>query len=394
LKGEISMTTGKLAALTGPYQFQIMEFPVPQAMEGSVVIKVEAASICGSDQHFVKGNYEKPNNLGHEFTGKIIDLGPHANEMIHSFGGELKVGDRIAVYPWITCNKCESCMTHGEGVCGVCDHGFIYGGPIGQGEGVLNYDPAQFPHFKGGFGEYVHIFPHTFVWKVPDSMPSRIATLLDPTAVAVRAIELAMTEAGVLQEGITTTTHALVVGAGPIGTITAMILRYMGVEQLVITDVVQKKLEMAKEISGADIVLNLQGMNSDERIQKVREMTGGGANVVFQCANHVSATIEGLQMARKLGTFIEVGLSMSMPGTKEVTVNLPKVLFERNVKITGLVANYPKTFDRAFRLLLKHDRLPFEKLITHVFHSLDDLLPTMKKMGDEDYLKGVLIYPA
>lgn len=97
-------------------------------------------------------------------------------------------------------------------------------------------------------------------------------------------------------------------------------------------------------------------------------------------------------MTRKLGTFVEVGLPMNFPGTKEVTINLPKADFERNVRVTGLVANYPKTFDRAFRLLMKHNQLPFEKLITHVFHSLTKLLPTMKKMGDEDYLKGVLVF--
>jgi len=199
-------------------------------------------------------------------------------------------------------------MTHGPGVCGVCENGFIYGGPIGEGVGVLNTDPFKFPNFKGGFGEYVHIFPGTFVWKIPDDMPSKIAALLDPTAVAMRAIELAMTESGVLQEGINVSTHALVVGAGPIGVITAMILHLMGVEQIVITDMVQKKLDMAKDISGADIVLNVSGMTPDERIAKVREITGGGANVVINCANHISSSIEGMQMARKLGTFVEVGM--------------------------------------------------------------------------------------
>jgi len=78
---------------------------------------------------------------------------------------------------------------------------------------------------------------------------------------------------------------------------------------------------------------------------------------------------------------------MSFPDSKDVLINLPKVVFERNVRVTSVVANYPKTFDRAFRLLKRHKELPFHKLITHEFYSLDDLLPTIKKMGDPDYLK-------
>lgn len=386
------MATGKLAALMN-HEFQILEFPVPQAMESGVVIKVEAAAICGSDGHMIKFDIPKPGCEGHEFTGKVVDIGSKANQMIKCYGGDLKIGDRVAVYPHITCGKCDSCLTHGEGVCGTCDNDFLYGGPMLLGEGLLNCDPYQFPHFKGGFGEYVHLFPGTFVWKVPDDMPPAIASLLDPAAVAMRAVELCMTEPGVLQQGITTTTRALVIGAGPIGVMTAMILHHMGVEQLVISDAIQQKLDTAKDISGADLTLNVSGLTSEERIRSLLDMTHGGADVVINCANHPSSQLEGLQMARKLGTFVEVGNPMSFGGTpKEVTVDFIKLVFSKNVRVTGLIANYAKTFDRAFRLLKKHNELPFHRLITHPFHKLEDLLPTMKKMGDADYLKGVLIF--
>lgn len=385
------MEKAKLAALTGIYQFEVMEFPVPTAMEGSLVIKTEAATICGSDQHSVRVGVNKPRNIGHEFTGRIVEMGPRAKEGIRCFGGDFNVGDRIAVYPWVTCGHCQSCLEYGEGICGICENSFIYGGGI-VSTGALNGDPFQFPHFKGGFGEYVHIFPGTYVWKVPDDMSPEIASLLDPTAVAVRAIEMAMTESGTLQEGVTTNTRALVIGAGPIGVITAMILRHMGVEQLIISDTIQQKLDTAKSISGADVAFNVNGMTSDERIKKLRDMTNGGASVVINCANHPSSQIEGLQMARKLGTFVEVGNPRAYEGGGVISVDFPNVVFSRNVRVNGLVANYPKSFDRAFRLLKKHDQLPFERLITHRFYDLNDLLPTMKKMTDPDYLKGVCIF--
>ena len=387
------MKTGKTLVITGAYEVDIKEYPVPEAADDGMVIQVEAALICSSDGHLIKVNPESPFCDGHEFAGRIVSIGKNANRFIHCYGGDLKLGDRIAVYPHITCGKCPSCMSHGSGVCGVCDDDFIYGGPSPHQNNpdVPNTNPELYPHFKGGFGEYVYIYPETFVWKIPDDMPSEIAALMDPVAVAMRAIEMAMTESGTLQEGITTKTHALVIGAGPIGIIASMILRHMGVEQLTITDMIESKLEKAKELAQVDVAINLSGMSEQECIKAVIEATDGGADVVLQCANHWSATIQGLQMVKKLGTYIEVGLPMSMLNTHEVTVCLPKLIFESNARICGLIANTPSTFDSAFRLLKKYKEIPFEKLITHRFDQLEDYLDTIKKMPEEGYLKAAYI---
>ena len=96
-------------------------------------------------------------------------------------------------------------------------------------------------------------------------------------------------------------------------------------------------------------------------------------------------------MVKKLGTYIEVGLPMSMLNTHEVTVCLPKLIFESNARICGLIANTPSTFDSAFRLLKKYKEIPFEKLITHRFDQLEDYLDTIKKMPEEGYLKAAYI---
>lgn len=384
------MNTGKTLVITGPYEVDIKEYPVPKAADDGLVIQVEAALICGSDGHFIKVKPDAPFCDGHEFAGKIVSMGKDANRFIHCYGGDLKPGDRIAVYPHITCGKCPSCMSHGAGICGVCDDDFIYGGPSPHQNdpGVPNTNPDLYPHFKGGFGDYVYIYPETFVWKIPDDMPGEIAALMDPVAVAMRAIEMAMTESGTLQEGISTKTHALVIGAGPIGIIAAMILRHMGVEQLVITDMIDSKLEKARELARVDRAVNLSGMTDQECIQAVIQATDGGADLVLQCANHWSATLQGLKMVKKLGTYIEVGLPMSMLNTHEVTVSLPQLIFESNARICGLIANSPSTFDSAFRLLKKHREIPFGELITHRFDKLEDYLYTIRKMPEEGYLKG------
>lgn len=388
------MKKGRLVAVAGPKQVEIRTYDVPEKIEdGAVLVKIEMAAICGSDGHEVNLSPEIPFCIGHEFVGRIVKMGKDANSRIHCYGGDMQIGDRIVPYPHITCGKCDTCKTAGDGVCGVCDDDFCYGGPMSEGgPEKLNTNPDLYPHFKGGFGEYVYIFPGAYVWKLPVDMPSEVAVLLDPTAVAMRAIEMAMTEMGVLQEGISTSTRALVIGPGPVGILCGMILKRMGVAQLVISGQTQEKLERAQRLTGADVIVNNRGLSTEERVKKVIEATEGGPHVVLQCANSRSGTIEGLKMVHKLGTFIEVGIPMTFLGGKEeTTINMAELLFEKNVRICGLVANSPKTFDRSFDLLKKHREIPFEQLITHRFKTLEEFLPMTEKMRDIDYLKAVWV---
>ena len=384
---------GKLAACAGYYDIKIQQYPIPEPLEDGIVIKVEAAAVCGGDKGFISDKTEHtPGNIGHEFAGRIISMGSRAKESIHCYGGNLEIGARIVVYPWVTCGKCDSCMTYGDGVCGVCDNGFFYGGVFRRNETTMNHNPCMYPYFKGGFGEYVHIYANTYVWRIPDDMPSKIAVLLDPTAVAVRAVEQTMTSMGGLNEGFSTTSTVLIVGTGAIGILTGMIFRYMGCEKLIMTDLVDKKLEMARQITGADIVLNVAGMTSQQRIERVMELTHGGANIVINCANHPASSIEALQMVRKLGTYVEIGNAMADDNAPTFEINISNIMFSRNAHITSVIANSPKTFDRAFRLLKKHAEIPFERIITHEFYSLGDLLPHLKMMGDADYIKSVRVF--
>lgn len=386
----MSEKMGKIALNTGYYSMEVREYPVPEAKEDGAVIEIETFCICGSDQHFVKLPGSHPGGTeGHEFMGKVISLGEKANDTLHVYGGDLKVGDRIVVYPHITCGKCDSCRTYGDGVCGVCDNDYIYGGVFNLDDNVeMNHNAEQWPHFKGGFSEYCYLFPGTYVWKVPDDMPGEIAALLDPCAVAMRAVEQTMTSVGGLAEGFSTKSRCLVIGAGAISIMTAMILRQMGAKQVIITDFFDEKLEKAKEIANVDVALNVAGMTSDERVNKILELTDGGANIVINGANHPSTCIEGLRMVRKLGTYVEIGNAMDFGAGITMEVNIPAVVFERNAHITSVVANTPQCFDRAFDLLKRWKELPFDKLITHRFSMLEEIIPVMKQMGDPGFIKA------
>ena len=229
---------GKLAVNTGYYTMDIQEYAVPEPKDDGMVIKIEAFAICGSDQHFVKMKDEHPAGVqGHEFMGRIVAMGKNANEHMHCYGGKLRVGDRVAVYPHITCGTCDSCMTYGDGYCGICEDDFIYGGVFFAQDPskIKNHKAEIWPHFKGGFAEYCYIFPGTYLWKVPEDMPSEIATLLDPCAVAMRAVEQVLTPIGGTGEGFSISSRCLIVGAGAISIMVAMMLKQMGAKQVIIT---------------------------------------------------------------------------------------------------------------------------------------------------------------
>ena len=201
-----------------------------------------------------------------------------------------------------------------------------------------------------------------------------------------------MTNIGGLAEGLSTSSRCLVIGAGAISIMTAMILRQMGAQQIIITDFVDKKLENAKEIANVDVALNVSKMTSDERVAKILELTEGGANIVINGANHPSSCVEGLRMVRKLGTYVEIGNAMDFGAGIVSEINIPAVVFEKNAHITSVVANTPSCFDRAFKFLKRYKELPFEKLITHRFTSLEEIIPVMKKMADSDFIKAACTF--
>ena len=81
---------------------------------------------------------------------------------------------------------------------------------------VRSNSVEEAPYIKGGFAEYMYVFPGTFMWQVPEEMPSNVASLLDPTAVAMRAVELAMRSPGIFEDSFNLGSTVLVIGDGQV----------------------------------------------------------------------------------------------------------------------------------------------------------------------------------
>lgn len=269
---------------------------------------------------------------------------------------------------------------------------FVYGIPYERlglsGTAGISSDINIHPYFKGGFGEYLYIFPETYLWKLPDDMPSEVAALLDPLAVAVRAVELACMCPGVVEEAFNTNASVAIIGDGPVGALVALVSRMMGVEKIILIGGRKKRLTVTSQLSQVDHCINYKESDAMERINTVRNMTGGkGVDVVFQCSNSINAFIEGLEMMRRMGTLVEVGNMVNMGST--VSIDPAKHICGKHARIIGMSANSPNAFNKAFHILLKHRKINFHKLYTHIC-SIDTLESGLNSMKDDNYFKGLL----
>lgn len=385
------MSTVKAAVWTGPSKIEVQDVEMPDVQDDGILLKVNAAGICGTDIHVYPLIPPYPAILCHEFTGTIVEMGKYANNVMNSFSGPLKVGDRISVYPWLTCGHCIKCLRFGPGSCSVCDDSFIYGLPYEVsglvGKSPISSDVRVSPYLKGGFSEYIYIFPKTYVWKVPDDMPDQVAVLLDPMAVAMRGIELAMRVPGQLEDSFNTNSTVLILGDGQIGILTALLAKMMAIKNVVISGIYDECLAFAKEYSGADYVINSAEMSFEVRKQQIDEITSGiGADVVFGCIGTTKAFSDGIRLLKRAGTYIEIG---NLVDPAPVEFDLSRDLCAKHATYIGMCINTPSAFNKAFTILLKHKNFNFQKIFTH-HCGLEGLNEVLNQGKNRDYVKGLV----
>lgn len=227
------------------------EVPVPQIGPNDVLIRVRKAAICGTDIHIYSWDewsqrtVPVPIVVGHELTGEVAELG----SAVTGF----QKGDRVSAEGHITCGHCRNCRAGKRHLCRNT-----------QGIGV---------HRDGAFAEYLSM-PAVNVFKVPASVPDEISAFFDPLGNAVHtALSFDLTGEDVL-----------ITGAGPIGCMAAAISRHVGARYVVVTDVNDYRLDLARRM-GATRAINvkqttLQAVMADlgmtEGFDVGMEMSGNG----------------------------------------------------------------------------------------------------------------------
>ena len=189
-------------------------------------------------------------------------------------------------------------------------------------------------------------------------------------------------------EGFNSGDTVVVLGSGPLGLLHIARADMMGAGQIIATDLSAYRLAWAKRC-GADEVLDVSSTTASERLERVRELSGGrGADVVLHMANSPKSFVEGIEMLKRGGMMLEMG---NFADTGEISLNVHRHICSKNIRLIGLT-NHPSTgYGPALRMLERYaDRYPFEEMVTHEF-GLDNVETAMRTSMSHDSMKVVMV---
>ena len=295
------------------HQLTVREKPIPVPGPGTVLVRIMANGICGSDLHFYQegrlGNFvvDRPYIPGHEASGEVAALGDGVRG--------LSVGDRVVIEPGIPCGRCAMCRSGRYNLCP--DVVFLSAPPT-----------------DGTLCDYL-VVRSDAVWPMPPALSFQDAALAEPAAVAVQAVKRARFAPGA---------SGLVVGAGPIGLMVVQAFRAAGGGDVVCKDLIGKRLQAAEQ-------LGARRAGPDEAVE---------ADVVFDTSGSARACAGLFASARPGGCVVQVG----WPAGNLVSMNIADFL-DRELDYVA-VNRYANAFPAALQWL-GDGRIQTGPLVTHVF---------------------------
>ena len=298
--------------------------PTPTCSTNDVKIKITHTAICGTDLHIYKWDewskrtINTPLVTGHEFCGIVEEIGPGVTHF--------KIGDRVSGEGHITCGYCRNCRAGKRHLC----HKTV-------GIGI---------HREGAFAEYL-VMPEFNVWGVHNDIPSEIAAIFDPFGNAAHtALSFEMVGEDVL-----------ITGAGPIGIMAVAICNYVGARHIVITDVNDFRLELAKKM-GATKVINV----SRDKIKNVISELGisNGFDVGLEMSGNSAAFKSMLENMYHGGRIALLGL---LPESTQT--NWDDIIF-KGLHVKGIYGR--EMFETWYKMTqMLRSGLDISNVLTHTF---------------------------
>lgn len=338
-KVDIIPTKMKALVAYGPNDFRYQETDTPVINEDEILIKSLACGVCAGDvkSHHGAGMFWgddvnpqwqiPPVNCGHEFFGEVVAIGDNAKEKWN-----VDLGDWIIPEQIIPCWECEFCKS---GVHWMCQKHDLYGFQAGVSD--------------GGMADYVRINSRSIVHKVPKTLSLEEAAMIEPLSCAVHTVERA---------DIKFDDVVVIAGMGPIGLCKLQLAKLKNPRMLIAIDAKPQRLELAKKF-GADVTINFM---EEDSIAKVLELTNGyGCSIYIENSGHPSAVVNGLQMIRKTGTFVEFSVFAQETSVDWSIIGDRKELNIRGSHISGR-EGYSTAID-----FLKKGMVNVEKIVTHSF---------------------------
>ncbi len=335
----------KAAVIVEPRKLELQHVNIPELQYGEALIKVQYCGICGSDIHVLHGEHATatfPRVPGHEFVGELVDFYGQC---------DFSIGDTVVAQPFFSCGNCESCAQGKDNVC--CSLQFMGA------------------HVDGAFAQYVKVLIRK-MYKIPPDVEPRLASLVEPIAVAVHDVR-----GSGLQVGET----ALIIGSGPIGLLIAIVAAHTGARRVVISEINPYRQQVAKEM-GFEVV-DPTTDDFDDQINRLSD--GTGFDVVFEVSGSKAGIRSSTAFVKNAGTVMIIGMA-----SEPYLVNLAEV-FAKEIRLKGVRIHSQYNFIGAVEIL-KSGVLnqQFLKLITNEF-SLNDIVEAFEfaeKPGD--YLKIIV----
>lgn len=318
----------KAVVLDSVNKIEIRQVPVDELKTGEVLVKIEAAGICGSDRHILHGTYPAnyPVILGHEFSG-IIESAPTSSNF--------KVGSRVNINPNIACGNCKYCAV---GIVNLCVSNWAHG--VNRNGGLANFTAV----------------PESQLFELPLHLDPRFGALCEPLACCIQGIELAEIKPG---------DSVAIIGGGIIGQLMVQLVKLAG-GGVVLLSTRQKFRRDIAETIGATHTIDPSDLNSNDQFIGPRGVSPGGFDVVIECVGTSQTLQQSLDIVRSGGTVILFGV---MPQDEKFEIS-PFDLFVRQVRLQGVFTG-SMVHEKAANMI-SEGILTLDPLVTHVV-SLDDV---------------------
>lgn len=327
---------------------ELVDIEEPKIEDDQVKIKVAYSGICGSDIHSYKGEYSNlkpPVVLGHEFSGTVVEIGKKVKG--------IKIGDEVtSETTFYICGECDYCKTRDYNLC-----------PNRKGLGT---------QVNGSFAEYV-VARGESVHVLPNGVDLLSASMTEPLACAAHA---ALEQTNVKLGDI-----VLVLGPGPIGLLTSQIVKARG-GYVILSGLSSDKerMKVADKI-GIDKTVNLEKENLNEVIKNLTN--GYGADKVFECSGSLAALDTAMELIRKKGEVIQVGIFKD----KYNKIDLEKIV-QKEIHYIGCRSQKPSSWESAL-YLMKTKRVDTRAIISDVY-SLNEWQKAFEKALKGEGIKIVL----
>ncbi len=269
--------------MTSPGKIVFENKEIPSYNENQVLLRIRRIGICGSDIHVSHGEHpftSYPVTQGHEVSGEVVEIGKNITT--------LSVGDKVLIEPQVVCGECHPCRNGKYNLC--------------EKLKVMGFQTT------GAASEYF-VVDEKNATKVPSTMTFDQAAMLEPVAVGVHAVNRFKNIEG---------SKVVVLGCGPIGILLAMVCKAMGAKEVLITDIVDYRLNLAKSC-GIDYAVNTKEKSLDEAV--LNHFGKDRADVIFDCAGNNITMGQAISTARKGSTIILVAVFAGMANIDLAVLN-------------------------------------------------------------------------